>query len=107
MRLCFEAMPGTQDKDKTRSAARGEAMAVTGERSFGTDYTAAERFCDEWAGDTQSHVAVVEDFSIGGPASSDEGVFFVMDYDRAAEYVKGHDAEIAYDADHRPDAYWR
>jgi hypothetical protein len=82
-------------------------MAVSGARSFGDDYAAAEKFCDEWAGDTGSHVAVVEDFTLAGPVSSDEGQLFVMDYAEAVAYVAGHDAEIQYDADHTPNAEWR
>ena len=69
-------------------------MALTGERSFGADYAAAERFCDGWAGDTQEHAAVVEDFTLG--------VFLVMDDAAAVAYVASHDAEIQYDADYTP-----
>ena len=73
-------------------------MALTGERWFGTDYAAAEKFCDEWAGDTGEHAAVVEDFG-RGPADPDAGEFAVMDAAAAEAYVKNHDAEIQYDAD--------
>lgn len=69
-------------------------MALTGEMSFGQDYAAAERFCDQWAGDAEEHAAVVEDFGLGG-------LMLVMDYAAAVEYVASHDAEIQYDADHR------
>jgi len=75
-------------------------MALTGERAFGTDYEAAERFCDQWAGDTQEHAAVVEDFGLGPAADPDAGAFLVMDYDAALAYVNTHDAEVKYDADH-------
>jgi len=76
-------------------------MPVSGVRSFGTDYAAAERFCDEWAGDTQSHVAVVEDFTMGNPGDPDSGEFLVMSYADAETYVGRNDAEIQYDADYR------
>ena len=36
-------------------------MPLTGTRTF-TDYTEAERFADQWAGDTRECAAVVEDF---------------------------------------------
>lgn len=68
-------------------------MALTGERSFGLDYAAAERYCDEWAGDTGEHAAIVEDFSLGG-------LLLVMDYAAAVKYAASHDAEIQYSADH-------
>lgn len=67
-------------------------MALTGTQTFGTDYRAAERFCDEWAGDTSGHAAVVEDFGAGG-------LMLVMDAGEAAAYVTSHDAEIQYSAD--------
>lgn len=67
-------------------------MTVTGTRVF-ADYAKAERFCDGWAGDTQSHVAVVEDFDLNVSR------FLVMDYSDAAAYVGIHDAEVQYDAD--------
>jgi hypothetical protein len=69
-------------------------MALTGERAF-TRYSDAEKFADEWAGDTQEHAAVVEDFG--------SGLFHVMDYEAAEAYVKDNDAEIQYDPDYRPD----
>ena len=75
-------------------------MAVTGTRSFGTDYAAAERFCDQWAGDTGEHVALVEDFNLEPENDPDNGSFLVMDYAAAVEYVESHDAKIQYDADH-------
>jgi len=68
-------------------------MALIGTMSFGLDYAAAERYADEWAGDTCEHAAVVEDFGLGG-------LILVMDYAEAQAYVVGHDAEIQYSADH-------
>ena len=67
-------------------------MALNGIRTF-TDFTEAERFADQWAGDTSECAAVVEDF----PAN----LLLVMDCADAEAYVKTHDAEIQYDADHR------
>ncbi len=75
-------------------------MALIGERSFGTDYAAAEKFADGWAGDTQEHAAVVEDFNLGPENDPEAGAFLVMDYSAAVRYVESHDAEIQYDADH-------
>lgn len=66
---------------------------LIGVMSFGTDYAAAEKYADEWAGDTQEHAAVVEDFNLGG-------LMLVMDHAKAEEYIEGHNAEIQYDADH-------
>jgi hypothetical protein len=75
-------------------------MTLVGERSFGTDYAAAERYADQWAGDTQEHAAVVEDFGLGPENDRDAGAFLVMDYDAALAYVDSHDAQVQYDADH-------
>jgi hypothetical protein len=69
-------------------------MALTGQRTF-SDYVEAERFADQWAGGTQEYAAVVEDFDQAGQ-------FTVMDIAEAQAYVRSHDAEIQYDADHRP-----
>ena len=72
-------------------------MALTGQREWlalPSSYPLAERDADEWAGDNNDRAAVVEDFT--------RGVFIVMAYDAAESYVKDHDAEIQYDADHRP-----
>ena len=68
-------------------------MALTGQRTF-TDYREAERFADQWAGDTEECAAVVEDFGTGH--------LIVMDCADAEAYVDSHDAEIQYDADYRP-----
>jgi len=67
-------------------------MALTGERTF-TDYREAERFADQWAGDTRECAAVVEDF--------DAELLIVMDCADAEAYIESHDAEIQYDADYR------
>ena len=67
---------------------------VQGARTF-SDYTEAEKFCDGWAGDTEAHVAVVEDF--------DEDMLRVMSYTGALTYIGDHDAQIQYDADYRPE----
>ena len=75
-------------------------MALIGERSFGTDYAAAERFADEWAGDNSGRAAVVEDFGLGMEGDPDAGSFLVMGYAAAEAYVESRDAEIQYDADH-------
>ena len=80
-------------------------MALEGVRSFGTDYAAAERYADEWAGDTEECAAVVEDFGMG-PDDPDAGVFLVMGYVEAVVYIDVHDAEIQYEADYRPDRKW-
>ena len=70
-------------------------MALTGTRTF-TDYTEAERFADQRAGDTRECAAVVEDFSAN--------LLIVMDCADAEAYIESHDAEIQYDADHTPAA---
>jgi hypothetical protein len=75
-------------------------MALTGEMRFGPDYAAAERYADQWAGDTQGHAAVVEDFGLGPENDPDNGAFLVMDGAAAVAYVESHDAEIQYDADY-------
>jgi hypothetical protein len=76
-------------------------MALEGVRSFGTDYAAAEKFADGWAGDTSECAAVVEDYGLGPEDDPDGGEFLVMDCAEALAYVDSHDAQIKYDADFR------
>jgi hypothetical protein len=76
-------------------------MSVTGTRYF-KSYTKAERFCDEWAGDTSSHVAIVED-----PGEPDSELQ-VMDYAQAEAYIDDFPAaEIIYHADCTPERFAR
>lgn len=60
------------------------------------DWLEAERFCDGWAGDSQQHIVIVEDFGLGK--------LLVMPGSDAAAYIEAHDAEIQYEADGTPSA---
>jgi hypothetical protein len=56
----------------------------------------AERDCDQWAGDNQLCVSIVEDEAIGR--------LIVMPDDKAQEYLRTHDlAIIEYTADSTPE----
>lgn len=63
-----------------------------------TSYERAERFCDEWAGDNQAHVVVLEDFNA-------EGWFIVVDIDAAERLLADpeQDMEIQYQSNCTPE----
>jgi hypothetical protein len=74
-------------------------MYLTGTKSFGNDYHAAEEFADQWAGDNEAYAAVVEVFHDGDPKNAE---FRVMDISKAEEFVYHNEAEIQYGANHYP-----
>lgn len=69
------------------------------------NYREAEHLADEIAGDNDSRLFVVEDFGLGDPGEPDAGEFFVMSPYEAELYLKTHDGEIQYDANHEPEHF--
>lgn len=84
-----------------------DPVKLTGERTFPDTvggYADAESFADLWAGDNEAYAVVVQDHG--------RGVLVVMDGEAQDDYIYDSlgEAEVIYDADHRPidpETEWR